>query len=63
MNKYDNNHIIGTILFLVHDYYKGNRFRNAVVREDFPTALQEQIKEKKSADHQTEIYRRKLKEQ
>lgn len=49
--------------FTVHDYYKGNRFRNAVVREDFPTALQEQIKEKKCADQQTEDYRRKLKEQ
>ncbi|KAL9930969.1 uncharacterized protein ACN427_000178 isoform 1-T6 [Glossina fuscipes fuscipes] len=47
----------------INDFYKGNRFRNAVVREDFPTALQEQIKEKETAEKQTEVYRRKLKEQ
>ncbi|XP_065356547.1 uncharacterized protein LOC135950944 isoform X2 [Calliphora vicina] len=47
----------------ITDFYKGNRTRNAVVREDFPTALQEQIKEKETADKQVEQYRRKLKEQ
>ncbi|XP_058980546.1 uncharacterized protein LOC101893188 isoform X2 [Musca domestica] len=47
----------------ITDFYKGNRIRNAVVREDFPTALQEQIKEKETAEKQAEAYRRKLKEQ
>ncbi|KAM7352460.1 uncharacterized protein ACRADG_004964 isoform 4-T4 [Cochliomyia hominivorax] len=47
----------------INDFYKGNRTRNAVVREDFPTALQEQIKEKETAEKQAEAYRRKLREQ
>ncbi|XP_046805753.1 uncharacterized protein LOC111687849 isoform X4 [Lucilia cuprina] len=47
----------------INDFYKGNRTRNAVVREDFPTALQEQIKEKETAEKQVEQYRRKLREQ
>ena len=49
--------------FIVNDFYKGNRTRNAVVREDFPTALQEQIKEKETAEKQAEAYRRRLREQ
>lgn len=49
--------------FTVNDFYKGNRTRNAVVREDFPTALQEQIKEKETAEKQAEAYRRRLREQ
>ncbi|XP_075152997.1 uncharacterized protein LOC142226724 isoform X5 [Haematobia irritans] len=47
----------------ITDFYKGNRTRNAVVREDFPTALQEQLKEKETAEKQAEAYRRRLKEQ
>ncbi|XP_037957952.1 basic-leucine zipper transcription factor A isoform X2 [Teleopsis dalmanni] len=47
----------------INDFYKGNRFRNAVVREDFPTALHEQIKEKENAEKQAEEYRRHLIEQ
>ncbi|XP_036328596.1 uncharacterized protein LOC118740939 isoform X2 [Rhagoletis pomonella] len=47
----------------INDFYKGNRQRNAVVREDFPTALNEQIKEKEQAERQVEMYRRRLLEQ
>ncbi|KAH8295867.1 hypothetical protein KR018_004808 [Drosophila ironensis] len=47
----------------INDFYKGNRFRNAVVREDFPTALHEQIKEREEADRRVEAYRRRLTEQ
>uniref|UniRef100_A0A0A1WIW6 Coiled-coil domain-containing protein 50 n=1 Tax=Zeugodacus cucurbitae TaxID=28588 RepID=A0A0A1WIW6_ZEUCU len=47
----------------INDFYKGNRQRNAVVREDFPTALNEQIKEKEEAEKQVEMYRRRLHEQ
>lgn len=41
---------------LVNEHYRGNRFRNQVVRQDFPTALSEQIKEKEVADEQTARY-------
>ncbi|KAM8716738.1 hypothetical protein ACLKA7_003588 [Drosophila subpalustris] len=47
----------------INDFYKGNRYRNAVVREDFPTALHEQIKETEQAQRQKEAYRRRLTEQ
>ncbi|XP_036329837.1 adenylate cyclase, terminal-differentiation specific-like [Rhagoletis pomonella] len=47
----------------INDFYKGNRQRNAVVREDFPTALNEQIKEKEQAERQVEMYRSRLLEQ
>ncbi|EDW76612.2 uncharacterized protein Dwil_GK14570 [Drosophila willistoni] len=47
----------------INDFYKGNRYRNAVVREDFPTALHEQIKEKEQAQRQVDDYRRRLTEQ
>ncbi|XP_030384011.1 uncharacterized protein DDB_G0284459 [Scaptodrosophila lebanonensis] len=47
----------------INDFYKGNRYRNAVVREDFPTALHEQIKETENAQRQVEAYRRRLTEQ
>ncbi|XP_034473766.1 probable basic-leucine zipper transcription factor I isoform X2 [Drosophila innubila] len=47
----------------INDFYKGNRYRNAVVREDFPTALHEQIKETEQAQRQVEAYRRRLTEQ
>lgn len=50
-------------LSAVNDFYKGNRYRNAVVREDFPTALHEQIKETEQAQRQVEAYRRRLTEQ
>ncbi|XP_016964433.1 uncharacterized protein LOC108034145 isoform X5 [Drosophila biarmipes] len=47
----------------INDFYKGNRYRNAVVREDFPTALHEQIKEKEHAQRRVDAYRRRLTEQ
>ncbi|XP_017154384.1 uncharacterized protein LOC108163539 isoform X1 [Drosophila miranda] len=47
----------------INDFYKGNRYRNGMVREDFPTALHEQIKEKEQAQRQVEAYRRRLTEQ
>ncbi|XP_023165109.2 ras-interacting protein RIP3 isoform X4 [Drosophila hydei] len=47
----------------INDFYKGNRYRNATVREDFPTALHEQIKETEQAQRQVEAYRRRLTEQ
>ncbi|KAL5279186.1 CCDC50 family protein [Megaselia abdita] len=47
----------------ITDFYKGNRQRNAVVRHDFPTALEEQIKEREFASRQAEQYRRYLSEQ
>ncbi|KAH8412233.1 hypothetical protein KR009_000728, partial [Drosophila setifemur] len=47
----------------INDFYKGNRYRNAVVREDFPTALHEQIKEKEVAQRRVDAYRRRLTEQ
>lgn len=46
--------------FLVHDHYRGNRYRNQVVRQDFPTALSEQIKEKEVADQQAVLYHQML---
>lgn len=55
--------IITLIIIAVNDFYKGNRYRNAVVREDFPTALHEQIKETEQAQRQVEAYRRRLTEQ
>ncbi|XP_055920433.1 uncharacterized protein LOC129952035 isoform X2 [Eupeodes corollae] len=47
----------------INDFYKGNRYRNEVVRTDFPTALEEQIKEKENAEKQKECYKKYLSEQ
>ncbi|XP_055296042.1 inner centromere protein A [Sitodiplosis mosellana] len=44
----------------IHDHYRGNRYRNQVVRQDFPTALSEQIKEKEVADQQAALYHQML---
>lgn len=41
---------------LVNEHYRGNRYRNQVVRQDFPTALSEQIKEKEVAEQQAALY-------
>jgi hypothetical protein len=48
---------------VVNDHYKGNRTRNAIVRQDFPTALMEQIKEKENAERQAQIYHQMVNEQ
>lgn len=47
----------------IHDHYKGNRSRNGQVRQDFPTALQEQIKEKQNAERQAAMYHQMINEQ
>lgn len=51
----------GFVLYiLVNEHYRGNRYRNQVVRQDFPTALSEQIKEKEVADQQAALYHQML---
>ncbi|XP_060520419.1 uncharacterized protein LOC132698400 [Cylas formicarius] len=45
------------------DHLSGNKFRNAVVREDFPRAKNEQIKEQIMAEQAAAIYHRMLEEQ
>lgn len=47
----------------IHEHYKGNRFRNQVVREDFPTALHEQRKEEETAEKQAAMYYQMINEQ
>lgn len=49
--------------FLVNDHYKGNRYRNQIVRQDFPTALSEQIREKENAERQAMLYHQMIEEQ
>lgn len=48
---------------LVLDHYKGNRYRNQIVREDFPRALSEQIREKEDAERQAILYHQMIEEQ
>lgn len=50
-------------MFSVNDHYKGNRHRNQVVRQDFPTALNEQIKERQNAERQAALYHQMINEQ
>lgn len=45
------------------EHLSGNRFRNAIVREDFPRAKNEQIKEQEMAEQAAAIYQRMLQEQ
>lgn len=47
----------------INDHYKGNRTRNGQVRQDFPTALHEQIKEKENAERHAALYHRMINEQ
>lgn len=47
----------------INEHYKGNRFRNALVRQDYPTALHEQIKEKEYAERQAAVYHQMINEQ
>uniref|UniRef100_A0A1L8DNE4 Putative serine/threonine-protein kinase n=1 Tax=Nyssomyia neivai TaxID=330878 RepID=A0A1L8DNE4_9DIPT len=47
----------------ITEHYRGNRFRNAVVRQDYPTALHEQIKEKEYAERQAALYHQMINEQ
>lgn len=47
----------------VTEHYQGNRFRNQVVRQDFPTALSEQMKERDDADRRAQMYFQMMREQ
>ncbi|KAG4069813.1 hypothetical protein HA402_006828 [Bradysia odoriphaga] len=47
----------------INEHYKGNRYRNQTVREDFPTALSEQNKEKENAERQAALYHQMINEQ
>lgn len=40
----------------VTEHLQGNRYRNQMIREDFPTALSEQLKEKESAESRAAMY-------
>ena len=50
-------------IYLVNQHYKGNRHRNQIVREDFPTAVTEQMKEKENAERQAALYHEMINEQ
>lgn len=56
-------YLISVISILVNDHYKGNRHRNAIVRQDFPTALTEQNREKEDAERQAALYHQMINEQ
>ncbi|KAG5674756.1 hypothetical protein PVAND_004706 [Polypedilum vanderplanki] len=47
----------------INDHYKGNRYRNQIVRQDFPTALTEQLREKEDAERQAMLYHQMIEEQ
>lgn len=47
----------------IRDHYSGNKYRNAVVREDFPKALDEQMREQQLAEQAAAIYHKMLAEQ
>ncbi|KAF5289956.1 hypothetical protein FQR65_LT11703, partial [Abscondita terminalis] len=47
----------------ISEHLQGNRFRNAVVREDFPRALDEQIREQQLAEQAAAVYHQMLAEQ
>lgn len=46
-----------------NEHLSGNRFRNAVVREDFPRAKDEQLREQRMAEQAAAIYHKMLAEQ
>lgn len=45
-----------TKIVSVTEHLQGNRYRNQMIREDFPTALSEQLKEKESAESRAAMY-------
>lgn len=47
----------------ITEHYKGNKHRNQIVRQDFPTALSEQIREKEDAERQAALYHQMINEQ
>jgi Coiled-coil domain-containing protein 50 N-terminus len=58
-------HVVNFIYFfvVVLEHYKGNRYRNQIVRQDFPTALSEQLREKENAERQAMLYHQMIEEQ
>lgn len=46
-----------------NEHLSGNKFRNAVVREDFPRAKDEQLREQRMAEQAAAIYQKMLAEQ
>lgn len=51
------------LLFAVSEHYNGNRYRNQLVREDFPTAVSEQMKERQNAERQAALYHEMINQQ
>lgn len=47
----------------INEHYSGNKHRNALVREDFPRALNEQQREQQLAEQAAAIYHKMLAEQ
>lgn len=47
----------------ISEHYQGNRLRNMVVREDFPRALDEQLREQRLAEQAAAVYHQMLAEQ
>ncbi|GJQ84273.1 hypothetical protein Trydic_g2936 [Trypoxylus dichotomus] len=47
----------------ISDHYKHNKHKNAQVREDFPCALDEQLREKRLAEQAAAVYQKMLAEQ
>ncbi|XP_018320863.1 J domain-containing protein DDB_G0295729 [Agrilus planipennis] len=47
----------------ITEHYKGNKQRNALVREDFPRAVDEQLREKQLAEQAAMVYHQMLEEQ
>ncbi|XP_031348447.1 coiled-coil domain-containing protein 50-like [Photinus pyralis] len=47
----------------INEHLQGNRFRNALVREDFPHALDEQLREQQLAEQAAAVYHQMLAEQ
>jgi len=51
------------ILILVKDHYTGNKSRNALVRQDFPHALDEQRREEEEAAAVQSVYHQMVQQQ
>lgn len=51
------------VFILVDQHLSGNKNRNAQVREDFPCALTEQLREERQAEYQAALYQQMVREQ
>lgn len=49
--------------FLVTEHYSGNKHRNAQVRQDFPCAVDEQVREQHLAEQAAALYHQMILEQ